>query len=330
MTGKTPPLAVTVIVCCYNAEGTIAETLRSLQDQTWPPQEILVIDDGSRDRSIEVVTCLKAADERIRIITTRPNRGTAFSRQLGLDEARTAAVMFLDADDLADPRLLEMQGRVLAGNPDLLGVGCHAHYFDDTAGRGNLGLQRVGPEDRETALTQYRNGKLTFMPPATMFWKGDAQAVGGYRTRILQNDEAIRYEDFAEDLDLWCRMSDLGAEGRYFLTLAEPLFRYRKPPGSLSTRNLHLMQLKMRWIKDCLSRRRAGKAERSLAEFIESRSPAERFHDWRSDKAAGFYKAAGFSYASRRYLRLGLLLTLAAITSPKLIRQKLKTQTVRR
>jgi hypothetical protein len=289
-----------------------------------------VIDDGSTDRSAERVSRAATADGRIRLLRNASNRGTAFSRQRGLEEARTDAVMFFDADDLAYPRLLEMQGRALARNPDLLGVGCYAHYSGGGNGDRDLGRQCVGPTDRDAALRQYENNKLTFMPPVTLFWRREALAVGGYRQGILPNAEDIRYEDFAEDLDLWCRMSDCGLDGRYFLTIPEPLFRYRKPAGSLSTRNLQLMQLKMRWIKDCLLQRRSGRAERSLAEFIASRSLRDRVSDWRSDKAAGFYKQVGFCYSSRRYVRLSAFLVLAAIASPKLIRQKLKTQSVRR
>ncbi|MCM2476086.1 glycosyltransferase family 2 protein [Rhizobium sp. CG5] len=323
------PLPITVVVCCYNAESTIAETLWTLQDQTCPAQEILVIDDGSQDRSIEIVSQVAAGASHIRLIRNGANRGTAYTRHRGLQEANTEAVMFFDADDLAEPRLLEKQGRMLAENPDILGVGCHAYYVSENAGQQNLGRQCVGPTDRNAALQQFRSNKLTFMPPVTLFWRRDALAVGGYRQRIMPNAENIRYEDFAEDLDLWCRMSDFGSQGRHFLTIAEPLFRYRKPAGSLSTRNVRMMQLKMRWIKDCLLRRRSGEVERSLADFIASRSILDRVNDWRSDKAAGFYKQAGFSYSSRRYVRLGAFLLLTALASPKLIRQKLKTQSVR-
>jgi len=191
-----------------------------------------------------------------------------------------------------------------------------------------LGLQKVGPETRTEFEQIYRKAKLLFMLPITLFHRADALAVGGYRRDIMSNSQGIRYEDFSEDLDLWCRMSDFGAEGRYFLTLPESLLRYRKPLDSLSTKNLHLMQLKMRWIKDCLRRRRAGQPERTLANFIASRTAWQRFSDWRGDKAAGFYKQAGFAYARRNFFALGWNLALAGLMSPKLIRQKIASQKV--
>ena len=223
----SPFLGITVIVCCYNAERTISDTLRSLREQTRSPDEILVIDDGSADRSLEVVNAIATADGRIRVLVNEINRGTAYSRQRGLEEARTEAVMFFDADDLAGPRLVETQERVLLGDAAILGVGSHAHYFSEEGVAGHLGTQRVGPTDRDAALKLYRAGKLMFMPPVTLFRREDALAVGGYRQSLMPNPQGIRYEDFAEDLDLWCRMSDLGGEGRYFMVVPQPLYRYR-------------------------------------------------------------------------------------------------------
>lgn len=320
--------AITVIVCCYNAGQTIGRTLDSLSRQDFHGFEILAIDDGSQDDTLTVLHEHATQEPRLRVLANPGNQGTAFTRQRGLDEASAALLMFVDADDIADPRLVGRLHGVLTANPDLIGVGCYTTYFA-TEGK-DLGIQRVGPESRAAFERLYRQAKLLFMVPCTLFRKADALAVGGYRQAVMPNRAGIRYEDFSEDLDLWCRMSDLGAEGRYFLTLPESLLRYRKPLDSLSTKNLSLMQLKMRWIKDCLRRRRAGQPERDLAAFIASRGAWERFGDWRSDKAAGFYKRAGFAYARRNLAGLAWYLLLAGLMSPRLIRQKIATQKVTR
>lgn len=323
----TKPLpAVSVVLCCYNAADTVTRTLDSLRVQSFDDLEILAIDDGSSDDTVKVLRAYTAQDARLRVLENLDNRGTAFTRQRGLDEARANLVMFVDADDIAAPTLVARLYETLTKDPDLIGVGCHATYFAKET--EDLGLQRLGPESRAEFERIYRDAKFLFMLPITLFHKADALAVGGYRQNILPNAQGIRYEDFSEDLDLWCRMSDLGAEGRYFLTLPESLLRYRKPLDSLSTKNVHLMQLKMRWIKDCLRRRRAGKPERDLATFIASRTMWQRFGDWRSDKAAAHYKQAGFAYARRKFLTLAWNLVLAGMLSPKLIKQKIASQKV--
>ncbi|MEH6587345.1 MAG: glycosyltransferase [Halioglobus sp.] len=320
--------SVSIIVCCYNAAQTVPRTLESLRAQTFSDFEIVAIDDGSKDSTVAVLHDCATRDQRIRVLENHGNRGTAFTRQRGLEEACADLVMFVDADDIAEPALLTRLYETLIGDPDLIGVGCYSTYFVEEG--KDLGIQRVGPESRAAFERIYREAKLLFMAPVTLFHKADALVMGGYRQAVMPSAERIRYEDFSEDLDLWCRMSDLGAEGRYFLTLPESLLRYRKPLDSLSTQNLAYMQLKMRWVKDCLRHRRAGGTERSLAEFIASRGAYERFADWRSDKAAGFYKKAGFAYALRNFAKFAWYLVLSGVMSPKLIRQKIATQRVNR
>lgn len=317
-------MQVTIIVCCFNAAHTVARTLHSLSAQKFVNIEILAIDDGSTDGTVEVLREWVSREPRLRVLENGQNRGTAFTRQRGLELALSDLVMFVDADDIADPALVERLYETLIADPDLIGVGCHTTYFTEE-GR-DLGRQRVGPESRADFESLFREGKLLFMVPCTLFRKSDALAAGGYRLAVMSNTKDIRYEDFSEDLDLWCRMSDLGEQGRYFLTLPESLLRYRKPLDSLSTRNLVYMQLKMRWIKDCLRRRRNHQPERSLAEFMASRRAWDRLSDWRSDMAAGFYKRAGFAYARRNYHCLVWYLMLTFLMSPKLVRQKIATQ----
>ncbi len=316
-----------VVICCYNAGETVARTLESLRAQDFSDFEILAIDDGSNDETLAVLRDYHGREPRLRILQNLGNCGTAYSRQQGLEEARAELLMFVDADDIADPALVGRLYKTLTADPDLMGVGCYTTYFAEEG--KDLGQQRVGPESRAEFEILHREAKLMFMVPCTLFRKADALAVGGYRQAGMPNPKGIRYEDFSEDLDLWCRMSDLGADGRYFVTLPESLLRYRKPLDSLSTRNLEHMQLKMRWIKDCLRRRRAGQPERTLANFIASRTVLQRFSDWRGDQAVGFYKRAGFAYARRNFLALGWYLALAGVWSPKLIRQKIASQSVR-
>ena len=208
-----------------------------------------------------------------------------------------------------------------------MGVSCYANYFD---GSGKLGSQRIGALTPSEFFKMWRENKLYFQSMVTLTYRLLCLRAGGFRLNILPNPQGVRYEDFAEDLDLWCRMADFGSEGRYFVSIPEPLFKYRKPMESLSTRNLKLMQLKMRWIKDCLCRRRAGEAEQSLSSFIASRTVWDRFNDWRSDKAAAWYKKAGFGWMRRDWLQLAIFLGLSGAFSPKLIRQKLKTQAAAR
>jgi len=322
----TPP-AISVIVCCYNAATTVPQTLDSLRAQSFTDFEIIAIDDGSKDNTGEVLYDYTAQEPRLRVLENPGNRGTAFTRQRGLEEARADLVMFVDADDFADLNLVNTLYQKLLSDEAIMGVSCYAEYFNDGK---TLGTQKIGATTKTEFFRLFENDKLYFQSVVTLFRRDLALRVGGFRMNVMPNSAGIRYEDYAEDLDLWCRMSDLGAEGRCFLTVPQSLFRYRKPLDSLSTKNLNHMQLKMRWIKDCLRRRRSGKTERQLSEFIASRSFGERLADLRSDKAAYFYKRAAFAYAQHNFIRLFVFFAAAGILSPKLIRQKISTQRIKR
>lgn len=318
---------VSVIVCAYNAENEIAETLDSLICQTYREIEILIIDDASTDRTAEICHTYAEEDARIRIVTHLENRGLAHGRKTGVDEARHEFITFIDADDVAMPNMVERLVQKIENDSRILGVSAYRIYFDDV---GDLGIQRIGPTTREEYMYLYENNKLVFLSYPNLVRKSDVLAVGGYRVDISIGNDGIRYADFCEDLDTWCRMSDLSADGRYFITLKEPLSKYRKPLTSMSTGNVRLMQHKIRWIKDCLKRRRTGQEERRFQDFVLSRSLIERVDDWRADKAAIYYKRAGFSYAKRSFMSLAWFLLLSGVFSPKLLFQKVATQRVTR
>lgn len=319
MTGPS----VSIIVCAYNAEKYIRQTLESLIAQSYDALEIMVVDDASTDRTPEIVRDYARRDARVRIVTHTVNRGLAHGRKTGMAEASHELLTFIDADDIAMPKMIERLVEELLADDKRLGVSAYRIYFDDDR---DFGVQKVGPTTWEDYMRLYDGQKLVFLSYPNLVRKTDVLAVGGYRVDVIPNDDGIRYEDFCEDLDMWCRMSDLSADGRYFITLKEPLSRYRKPAGSMSTKNVRIMQDKMRWIKDCLRRRRAGTPERSFADFLASRTTWERFSDRRADTAAGFYKKAGFAYANRNYPGLALYLLLTGLTSPKFLRQKAASQ----
>lgn len=123
---------VSVVIPCYNAEDTIAATLASVQSQTLADLEVLVIDDGSHDRSCEIVRWLAENDDRIRLVV-QENSGPSVARNRGVDLARGTYIAFLDADDLWLPRHLELNLAALAADPRL-GVSFSAcRYIDEAA-----------------------------------------------------------------------------------------------------------------------------------------------------------------------------------------------------
>ena len=98
------PLA-SIIIPCYNGEEYVGEAIESALSQTYPRTEVIVIDDGSTDGSLDVI---RSFGDRIRW-ETGPNRGGSAARNRGLKLAEGELVQFLDADDILSPDKLHMQ-----------------------------------------------------------------------------------------------------------------------------------------------------------------------------------------------------------------------------
>jgi glycosyltransferase involved in cell wall biosynthesis len=120
---------VSILVPCYNAEPWVAQTLRSALVQTWPRTEVIVVDDGSRDRSREAVRPFASA--RLKLIC-QENRGASAARNRALAEAQGDFIQFLDADDLIAPDKLEVQLRRLEeAGPDCVATCRWGRFHDD-------------------------------------------------------------------------------------------------------------------------------------------------------------------------------------------------------
>lgn len=109
----THPMSITAIIPVHNGERYLAETIRSVLDQTLPPDEIVVVDDGSTDVSAALAQSFGAPV----LLLSQANLGPAAARNLGVQHARGDLLAFLDADDLWLPNKLTRQAQVLQDNP---------------------------------------------------------------------------------------------------------------------------------------------------------------------------------------------------------------------
>ena len=114
MTGGRPSVAV--VVPAYNAGGTIIETLRSVSAQTYEDMEILVVDDGSRDNTAELVERYQREEPRLRLIR-QANAGVAAARNTGMAHATAPYIAPIDSDDLWHPTKVEKHVEALERNP---------------------------------------------------------------------------------------------------------------------------------------------------------------------------------------------------------------------
>lgn len=139
---QTP--VVSVLVPVYNASLTLAHTARSILAQSFSDFELLLIDDGSTDGSLELCRSLAGTDARIRVLC-QPNGGVSAARNLGLGEARGRYIAFIDADDIVTPDYLERLLEGMRPADSVLSLCAHARIrsYDDALATERSAAERL-------------------------------------------------------------------------------------------------------------------------------------------------------------------------------------------
>ena len=201
---------VSVVVPIYNAADTIEEALQSLLRQTYTNLEILVVDDGSDDRSVAVADGLREA--RVRI-ARQAHQGLVAALRTGFAQARGAYIARLDADDVTHERRIAAQVEYLEQHGDVGLLGSHAR-FEHSDGRGWV----FEPPAADRALRRYLLWDNPFVHSSVMFRRTAYDAAGGYT------------QGANEDYRLWIRM----ARGWKLAVLPEVLVTHRIRTTSVS------------------------------------------------------------------------------------------------
>lgn len=203
---------VSIVMPSYNSERFIAESIKSVQSQTYGDWELLVVDDCSTDDTVSVVEAMANEDQRILVFSNERNSGAACSRNRALREAKGDWVAFLDSDDLWAPEKLERQLTFMRDS------GCSFSYTEyETIDEGGkpLGRRCSGP----TRIT--RSGMRRYCWPGCLTVMYDRHEVG-----LVQIADLKKHNDYA----MWLKASDKAD----CLLLPEVLGRYRVRLSSVS------------------------------------------------------------------------------------------------
>jgi glycosyltransferase involved in cell wall biosynthesis len=208
--------AVSVIVPCYNAVETLRATLDSLRSQTLSDWEALCVDDGSADRTPDLLEAAAAADPRVRWMRGE-HRGPGAARNAGLRAARGRRVVFLDADDIAHPDALTVLSNASeeAGDNTIVTAG---YELLTQSGEG-LSLLRFPSAPAFSVDALLRGNPI---PPMTMVPRALLSESPFDESGSLRG---------CEDWDLWLRLAH---GGTMCVTLPRVLFGYRLHSRSLS------------------------------------------------------------------------------------------------
>ena len=215
--------SVSIIIPACNAFGTIEECLESVAAQTFRDYEVIVIDDASRDNTVETVTdwINGRQKENWQVIQNDVNAGPARARNRGISSAQGQWIAFLDADDAWLPEKLDVQMNAAANRPEIE-MWCGASV---RLGSGeNAGVKEAYCESGDFRVKEITSAELAVSNPvvtSTVLVKKNAL-----------NEAGLFNEQFKgpEDYDLWIRLSVKNRIAK----ICKPLCRYREYHGSLS------------------------------------------------------------------------------------------------
>ena len=196
---------ISVIVPVYNVEKYIALTVQSVLNQTYTNFELLIIDDESPDRSVEI--CQQFNDSRIKIISQK-NRGLAGARNTGIRHAQGDYIAFLDGDDLWLPEKLAQHIEHLESSPQV-GVSFSRSQFIDSQGK-SLGIYQMPKlKDITPAHLLCRNPIGNGSSPVI---RREVLALIRYEDKLQETVEDFYFDEHfrqSEDIECWFRIAAL-------------------------------------------------------------------------------------------------------------------------
>jgi len=219
---------VSIIVPVYNVESYVESTVQSVLNQTYQNFELLMIDDGSPDRSAEI--CQRFTDPRLTLIR-QANRGLAGARNTGIRHAQGAYIAFLDGDDLWLPDKLEKHVHHLKNSPNVGLSFSRSEFIDESGNRSGTytmpKLIEITPPDllRDNPIG---NGSAAVLRREVL----DAIA---FQDNRLGSEETVYFDEHfrqAEDLECWLRIA-IQTEWR-LEGISDALTLYRVNSGGLS------------------------------------------------------------------------------------------------
>ena len=205
---------VTVLMPVFNGGADLSLAIESILNQTYPHFELLMIDDGSTDKSAQLIASYQ--DGRIRFLQNSKNMGLVATLNRGIDEARGKYIARMDADDVSLPTRLATQVALLEANAGDIG----GSFFDVISKEGNYLRTLSAPLTME--------GVVACLANTVPFAHGSVMM----RTAFLQEHQLrYRQEADAEDFDLWVRIFEAGGK---FVNSDQVLYQYRDYGSSLS------------------------------------------------------------------------------------------------
>jgi glycosyltransferase involved in cell wall biosynthesis len=201
----------------YNAEKTVAKSIRSILSQTYDNFEYIIVDDGSDDKTPDLARQVGIKDPRVHFFRTE-NQGLTHALNFGCSQARGEYIARMDGDDIAFASRLERQLNFMESDRNIVCCGTSAVEIDD-AGRP-FRYWRPPTSHAEIDSMHLKGFGGGVIHPTSMFRRDVFESLGGYDTRWK----------LAQDFDLWFRMAEVGQ----LANLSDCLLYYRRGSFAIS------------------------------------------------------------------------------------------------
>lgn len=218
LTMTTPRFSV--VIAAYNAERTLEETLASVLAQTDSDFEIVVIDDGSNDRTLPIALRHASLDPRIQV-ASQGNQGVSAARNLGIAKARGELVAFLDADDIWHCEKLARHAELHDADPLVEASYARVAFCPDRSGALKAGSRKSSVPNRDCTLEDVIIENVVCTMSNLVLSRETLVSLGGF-------NRSMRH---VEDRDLLAR---LVGNGHLLRGIPEILTGYRMNPRGLS------------------------------------------------------------------------------------------------
>lgn len=266
---------VSVVMGVHNGAGALEPTLDSVLAQVGVDFEFIVVDDGSTDTTWQLLEQRAVGQPRLRL-HRQPHSGLTRALTAGCALARGEFIARQDVGDVSLPGRLQKQAALLASKPELAFVACQFV----SVGPGGEVLGDPQPFDGgEEVISSLQQASAEGMKGphhgSVIFRRAAYEQVGGYRPEFY----------FAQDLDLWSRMIEVGGLG----FVEEVLYQSSFVPGAISARYRTQQLLLRDLISEATLRRRRGETEEAVLERAKSVRPGSGASDRRVDAAAQYF-----------------------------------------
>jgi glycosyltransferase involved in cell wall biosynthesis len=211
---------IDVLVPVYNAEATLSSAVDSLTRQTIHDIRLILVNDGSTDRTPDILDDIASADHRILVIN-QPNGGLVSALNRGIEAVDAPFVARMDADDICDPHRFALQTSYFNANPDCVAVSGAVQHID--ANGTPIGERTTFHDTLDADPLWAPSKEPHLIHPFLMMRTSALRQVNGYRNAY-----------FAEDADLYWRLAEIGR----LANLPDQLGQYRIHADSISGRSV--------------------------------------------------------------------------------------------